>query len=518
MPATTAPDPWELFGLQRDASDDEVRAAYRAAARSAHPDAGGSDALFRMVSWAYEQVKSGARPDPGPSRPPRQEQQGERPARGERISKPSGPVVGTAGSVSGRGLGANGEIGAIGEVIVADRIATSPALPDRAILLNGLRPEGTSDMDHVVLLDDVALFVDTKTWSTGTYSAARDGSGVLLDGAACPHASLRSTLHMRDVLADYLDLPLAAVTTIVAVTDRAGSSSDHSIGFSVRGVDSIVGVDDLDAAIGDWVASSSLGELGVPVRRLRRAMDATDGVVVHPGQTPPPSPPGPDAAKTRRSVGACGGFLLDGLMGVSAVAAVLWGVKQGPWVDTVGHWPLAVTAAGAVALAWLGAWSSAIGSSHAGGSPRPSWARRDGSTAGLRTAGRQVPLWAVGVAGLTVSLMQAAQDHVAVMVGAVVAAAFVLVLSGRRVMGVVSGVTGAVFVNALGIFNDGAGWVFIAVCGAVVAAVSLAIAAPMVLLVVTERPVFDDPRHARVAAALDSFDNVVEQVNAMRLG
>ena len=48
------PTLYEILGLQKDATSDEVRLAYRAATKTAHPDTGGSPGLFLMVLHAYE--------------------------------------------------------------------------------------------------------------------------------------------------------------------------------------------------------------------------------------------------------------------------------------------------------------------------------------------------------------------------------------------------------------------------------------------------------------------------------
>lgn len=51
-------DPYEILGLPRNASHDAVKAAYRAAARSCHPDTHPNDldatGRFKAVAWAYE--------------------------------------------------------------------------------------------------------------------------------------------------------------------------------------------------------------------------------------------------------------------------------------------------------------------------------------------------------------------------------------------------------------------------------------------------------------------------------
>ena len=46
--------PYEVLGLRRSASQDEVRAAYRRLARLRHPDHGGDTEAFQMLQAAYE--------------------------------------------------------------------------------------------------------------------------------------------------------------------------------------------------------------------------------------------------------------------------------------------------------------------------------------------------------------------------------------------------------------------------------------------------------------------------------
>lgn len=46
--------PYNVFGLKKSASDDDMKKAYRKAILKAHPDKGGSNELFRRIRQAWE--------------------------------------------------------------------------------------------------------------------------------------------------------------------------------------------------------------------------------------------------------------------------------------------------------------------------------------------------------------------------------------------------------------------------------------------------------------------------------
>ena len=51
-------DLYEILGVPRDASDDDIKRAYRARARESHPDAGGNEDDFKQVTTAFEVLKN----------------------------------------------------------------------------------------------------------------------------------------------------------------------------------------------------------------------------------------------------------------------------------------------------------------------------------------------------------------------------------------------------------------------------------------------------------------------------
>jgi curved DNA-binding protein CbpA len=47
-------NPYEILGVRRDATDDQIKAAYRRRAKTTHPDSGGDPEAFSRVQKAYE--------------------------------------------------------------------------------------------------------------------------------------------------------------------------------------------------------------------------------------------------------------------------------------------------------------------------------------------------------------------------------------------------------------------------------------------------------------------------------
>ena len=58
---TNAPDFYELLGVARTCSKEEVQTAFRSVSKRTHPDAGGNAGLFRMVTVAYATLSDPAK-------------------------------------------------------------------------------------------------------------------------------------------------------------------------------------------------------------------------------------------------------------------------------------------------------------------------------------------------------------------------------------------------------------------------------------------------------------------------
>lgn len=47
-------NPYEILGVPRDATDEQIRNAYKLLAQQHHPDKGGNEELFKQIKFAYE--------------------------------------------------------------------------------------------------------------------------------------------------------------------------------------------------------------------------------------------------------------------------------------------------------------------------------------------------------------------------------------------------------------------------------------------------------------------------------
>lgn len=55
-------DPYEILGLQRGATAEQVRESFHRKSKKHHPDLGGEEWAFRVVAWAFDQLGAGAVP------------------------------------------------------------------------------------------------------------------------------------------------------------------------------------------------------------------------------------------------------------------------------------------------------------------------------------------------------------------------------------------------------------------------------------------------------------------------
>jgi curved DNA-binding protein CbpA len=58
---STPPSLYEIIGVERTATDDAIRAAFRSLARQHHPDVGGDAARFTEIARAYEVLSDPAK-------------------------------------------------------------------------------------------------------------------------------------------------------------------------------------------------------------------------------------------------------------------------------------------------------------------------------------------------------------------------------------------------------------------------------------------------------------------------
>jgi hypothetical protein len=54
LPTPTRQDPWEVLGVTAEASEEQISEAFKAKARTAHPDAGGSTEAFAALAHARD--------------------------------------------------------------------------------------------------------------------------------------------------------------------------------------------------------------------------------------------------------------------------------------------------------------------------------------------------------------------------------------------------------------------------------------------------------------------------------
>ena len=61
--------PWTVLGIDRDASTEEIRSAFREKSKKHHPDRGGDEWAFRLVQQAFDALQKGPASHPAPESP-----------------------------------------------------------------------------------------------------------------------------------------------------------------------------------------------------------------------------------------------------------------------------------------------------------------------------------------------------------------------------------------------------------------------------------------------------------------
>lgn len=177
---TDAVDPHRLLGVSTSASEGDVRAAYLRIARVVHPDAGGTDELFRIVAAAHDTLTGAPDwatpashrftsepppppPPPGPWRPPAEARPRPRGARlWLGLAMHAGVVGGAAVFLVVFGRALSGIAAVALSLVLGIGVAvllrgTAVALVRTAIELAGTRLRVRPDSDPIEFLMDACL-------------------------------------------------------------------------------------------------------------------------------------------------------------------------------------------------------------------------------------------------------------------------------------------------------------------------------------------------------------------------
>jgi curved DNA-binding protein CbpA len=171
---TGAVDAHVVLGVRRGADSAEIHAAYRAAVRRTHPDAGGTAAEFEAVQEAYEALRDAPRrPAADRQAPPRRatsSASGLGADRPPRRARPTGSASEAAGSSAG----------------IDALLAESRRLEDEARRLAGLPPRHeTAAAAGVQTGDSVSAILRDAT------GQLRDATGQLREAAGAGARELR---------------------------------------------------------------------------------------------------------------------------------------------------------------------------------------------------------------------------------------------------------------------------------------------------------------------------------------
>lgn len=163
-----------LLGVEAGASSEDIKSAYRQAARRAHPDYGGTDGLFQAVQEAYEQLTAvHRRREPAPSgRTQRNDAESARP-------RPAPTPAAERSWHPGVVLGEPTEIRAA----TAERLHVARLGRDALVAhdIEGSAGRGASrrpyGVDHAVATSGMLVVVFDEAWLAGHYRSHRDAHG-----------------------------------------------------------------------------------------------------------------------------------------------------------------------------------------------------------------------------------------------------------------------------------------------------------------------------------------------------
>ena len=168
MPTTDAPTYYELLGVEPTASAEEIRAAYKRAAKLAHPDGGGSPGLFRQLQIAYETLIDDFR-------------RGQYDRDLARQQNPEPPPQTSAGYTEPPpAAGADWHYeDAVVETVVNQE---GPATPEKQVIREPQRPLGALERKHVAILWGLLVATATFIRLGGGLGVVNLGSTMVIDG------------------------------------------------------------------------------------------------------------------------------------------------------------------------------------------------------------------------------------------------------------------------------------------------------------------------------------------------
>lgn len=349
MPAATA-SLYEVLGVPHDADADTIKKAFRAAARTSHPDTGGDEEAFKALGEAYrvlsdpllrrEHDRALARPldaDPGPDQAPdpdgwedpHADAWDDVPASDPQpawddvdvddvwddIGPAAGPDPQHSWSAPGRpcSIGVHSD-GPVAQALL-DRLP-STAFVFHHVIAGGLRTR----IDHVVVHRDSILLVHDRTWPSGTHTL--HGDTAHLNGRRN-----RSSDPRRSIAADtalLADLPVDpqwTINSMIAVTP-AGTGPIDVTGWH-HPATTAVPIDLFADAVTAWAVERAAGPANPAVidhlaTRTRRSRTVTHDTAA------PHTPRKAFAGLGRRAERTAAAATTTGLAIATAAFALLW--------------------------------------------------------------------------------------------------------------------------------------------------------------------------------------------------